>query len=82
LTQGSTLQGIECQFVIGGNQAGPVPQVAAILSRADHRGTIGARTGIQRDQYTLTPGLYCVGRPTGDSSVLVTANYKLTFDAL
>ncbi len=59
-----------------------MPQVAAILSRADHRGTIGARTGIQRDQYTLTPGLYCVGRPTGDSPVLVTANYKLTFDAL
>jgi hypothetical protein len=26
--------------------------------------------------------LYCVGRPTGDSPVLVTANYKLTFDAL
>ena len=59
-----------------------MPQVAAILSRADHRGTIGARTGIQRDKYTVTPGLYCVGKPTGDSPVLVTANYKLTFDAL
>lgn len=59
-----------------------MPQVAAILSRSDHRGTIGARTGIQRDKYAITPGLYCVGRPTGDSPVLVTANYKLTFDAL
>ncbi len=45
-------------------------------------GTIGARTGINRDRYTLTPGLYCVGRPSSDSPVLVTANYKLTFDAL
>lgn len=59
-----------------------MPRVAAILSRTDHRGTIGARTGIQRDKYTVTPGLYCVGRPTGDSPVLVTANYKLTFDTL
>jgi len=62
--------------------AGQVPQVATILSRADQMGTIGACTGIQRDQYTITPGLYCVGRPTVDSPVLVTANYKLTFDAL
>ena len=59
-----------------------MPQVAAILSRADQMGMIGARIGIRRDQYTVTPGLYCVGRPTGDSPVLVTANYKLTFDAL
>ncbi len=35
-----------------------------------------------RDNYLVTPGLYCVGRPTGDSSILVTANYKLTFDIL
>ncbi|MBW6521421.1 MAG: hypothetical protein K0A99_10525 [Desulfoarculaceae bacterium] len=62
--------------------AGPVPQVAAILSWSDHWGTIGARIGIQRDQYTITPGLYCVGRPDGNSPVFVTANYKLTFDAL
>jgi hypothetical protein len=59
-----------------------VPQVATILSRADQMGTIGARIGIRRDQYTITPGLYCVGRPTSESPVLVTANYKLTFDAL
>lgn len=59
-----------------------MPQVDTILSRSDHIGTIGARSGIQRDTYSITPGLYCVGRPTGDSPVLVTANYKLTFDAL
>lgn len=59
-----------------------MPQVATTLSRSDHLGTIGARIGIRRDKYTLTPGLYCVGMPTADAPVLVTANYKLSFDAL
>ncbi len=30
--------------------------------------------------YAITPGLYCVGNPDAQSPVLVTANYKLTFD--
>jgi acetyl-CoA decarbonylase/synthase complex subunit gamma len=30
----------------------------------------------------VEPGLYAVGNPTGDSVVLVSANYKLSFDAL
>jgi len=61
---------------------GPIPRVATILSRLDHLGTFGARTGFTRDNYKVTPGLYCVGNPAGSSPVLVTANYKLTFDAL
>lgn len=32
--------------------------------------------------YTVEPGLYAVGSPDNDSPVLVSANYKLTFDAL
>ena len=32
--------------------------------------------------YTVEPGLYAVGRPTADLPVLVTANYKLSFDRL
>ena len=31
-------------------------------------------------RYTVPPGLYAVGNPTPDAPVLVTANYKLTFD--
>jgi hypothetical protein len=31
-------------------------------------------------RYTVPPGLYAVGTPTPESPVLVTANYKLTFD--
>ena len=32
--------------------------------------------------YRVPPGLYAHGTPNGDSPVLVTANYKLTFDAV
>ena len=49
---------------------------------SDILGTIGARTGLIRSNYRVVPGLYCVGNPTPDSPVLVTANYKLSFDAL
>ncbi len=48
----------------------------------DRLGTIGARTGFTRNNYKITPGLYCLGEPNATSPVLVTANYKLSFDAL
>lgn len=40
------------------------------------------RLGIGRDDYKVPPGLYAVGEPDSASPVLVTANYKLTFDSL
>ncbi|HTP59443.1 MAG TPA: mercury methylation corrinoid protein HgcA [Spirochaetia bacterium] len=40
------------------------------------------RWNIGRDRYRVEPGLFAVGNPTADSPVLVTANYKLTFDKL
>ena len=61
---------------------GPVPRVKTKLEGADHLGTLIARLGIQRNQYKIAPGLYAVGNPDKDSPVLVTANYKLTFDSL
>jgi acetyl-CoA decarbonylase/synthase complex subunit gamma len=33
-------------------------------------------------QYWIDPGLYAVGSPTADSPVLVSANYKMSFDRL
>lgn len=45
-------------------------------------GDCRARLGLDRNTYIVNPGLYAVGYPTPDSSVLVTANYKLTFDAI
>jgi hypothetical protein len=38
------------------------------------------RIGYGRYDYKVVPGLYCLGTPTKDSPVLVTGNYKLTFD--
>ena len=32
--------------------------------------------------YTIDPGLYALGRPDEHSPVLVTANYKMSFDRL
>jgi len=62
--------------------AGPVPRISTTLDAKDLLGTIGARTGFYRNNYKVTPGLYCVGAPESSSPVLVTANYKLSFDAL
>jgi len=61
---------------------GPVPKVKTQLERTDFLGTIIARLGIGRNQHKIAPGLYGVGNPGQDSPVLVTANYKLSFDAL
>ena len=60
--------------------AGPVPGVYDRLSFADRLGAVRARCGIGRDGYRVAPGLYGVGTPTPHSPVLVTANFKLTFD--
>jgi hypothetical protein len=62
--------------------AGPVPRASSLLTAADRLGTLRVRLGIGRDDYKVDPGLYALGRPDEGSPVLVTANYKLTFDVL
>lgn len=62
--------------------AGPVPQVATVLAWRDRWGALGVRLGFGRMCYTVEPGLYAVGAPHEDSPILVTANYKLSFDHL
>lgn len=62
--------------------AGKVPQIAAKLTSTDAFGTCKVRLGINRMNYKVNPGLYAVGTPDSSSPVLVTANYKLTFDTL
>lgn len=52
------------------------------LSAKDKLGAWKVRWGIGRMNYTVAPGLYTVGEPDGESPVLVSANYKLTFDTL
>ncbi|PLX79548.1 MAG: acetyl-CoA synthase subunit gamma [Desulfuromonas sp.] len=38
------------------------------------------RWGFGRDRYRIAPGLYAVGSPDKDAPVIVTANYKMSFD--
>lgn len=59
-----------------------MPQIADHLTGRDHLGSAGARIGFIRNHYLVSPGLYALGQPQADSPVLVTANYKLTFDSL
>lgn len=59
-----------------------VPTVTTKLELPDLLGALKVRFGIGRDHYTVTPGLYKVGKPDSQSDVLVSANYKLSFDML
>jgi hypothetical protein len=52
------------------------------LTSADRWDTFQARVGINRSLHRVKPGLYALGSPTPDSPVFVTANYKLSFNAL
>jgi len=71
-------------FVIGviETAAGKVPQVSATLLPKDRWGHIRARWGVGRMSYTVEAGLYALGEPTPESPVVVTANYKMSFDVL
>lgn len=62
--------------------AGPAPLVSPRLKIRDVLGAWRVRWGIRRNRYRIEPGLYAIGRPEAGSPVLVTANYKLTFDKL
>ena len=59
-----------------------VPRISTRLSRRDAWGAVKVRWNIGRDGYAVLPGLYAVGAPSPDSPVLVSANYKLSFDML
>jgi hypothetical protein len=79
-----SLPGLHQAFVIGAvaSPIGAVPQIAASLTGTDRRGTWKARWGVGRMHYTVEPGLYALGDPHAQSPVLVTANYKMSFDEL
>ena len=59
-----------------------IATVSTSLSLRDVLGAWKMRVGIGRMDYRVEPGLYAVGQPGADSPVLVSANYKLTFDTL
>lgn len=59
-----------------------VPVVSTNLCLKDILGSWKVRLGIGRMNYKINPGLYAIGKPDHSSPVLVSANYKLTFDSL
>jgi len=59
-----------------------IRNVPTELSSGDRIGALKVRLGIGRNNYKIPLGLYSVGDPDASSPVLVSANYKLTFDSL
>ncbi len=73
------------QSFVDGSVAGPsgrIPRVSSALTWCDRWGSIKARWGVGRMHYAVDPGLYALGSPDDGSPVLVTANYKMSFDCL
>jgi hypothetical protein len=75
---------LDQDFVIGSvsTPAGSVPRVSSQLEWRDYWGTVKARLGVGRMDYAVDPGLYALGNPDRESPVLVSANYKMSFDEL
>jgi hypothetical protein len=58
------------------------PGVDSSWTLRDHLGALRVRSSIGRGRYWVNPGLYRLGQPEQDSEVIVTANYKLSFDVV
>jgi hypothetical protein len=71
-------------FVCGALQTaiGDLPEVSASLTTVDRWGIVKVRWGAGRMNYRVDPGLHALGKPDDKSPVVVTANYKLSFDRL
>lgn len=65
-----------------GTDIGKIPVAVTRLNFTDTLGSWKARWGINRMNYIVRPGLYGIGNPDASSIVLVSANYKMSFDRL
>ena len=79
-----SLPGLGQPFVVGSNPSvfGELPRISAKLNWRDRLGSYKARWGVGRMHFTIDPGLYALGKPDAEAPVLVTANYKMSFDRL
>ncbi len=62
--------------------AGKVQQISTVWNNTDVWSTIKVRWSVGRHDYKVKQGLYAVGVPDENSSIFVTANFKLSFDHL
>jgi len=56
------------------------PKIDSQWSQKDYLGALRVRMSIGRNSYQVKPGLYKLGNPEKDAEVIVTSNYKLSFD--
>lgn len=59
---------------------GRIARIATGLTFSDRAGGWLVRWGIGRMSYLVPAGIYAVGQPSAQDPVLVTANYKMSFD--
>lgn len=59
-----------------------IGKISADISRSERWEHFKCRVGAFRDKYIVAPGLYAFGDPDANADVLISANYKLSFDAL
>lgn len=59
-----------------------ITEVTDKLTFSDIMGSFKARLGINRMNFKVSPGLYSLGKPDSNSPVMVTENYKMSFDDL
>ncbi len=64
------------------NEGQTIPIIHTRLNLEDRLGAMLVRIGIGRNKHMVAPGLYGIGTPDSDAPILVTANYKLSFDTL
>lgn len=75
---------VQKRWVIGlvETSAGSIQRVSTQLDIHDVLGSWKCRWSNGRMDYRVDSGLYCVGSPDEQSPILVTSNYKMTFDRL
>jgi hypothetical protein len=61
---------------------GNIKRISTSLTKKDIIGMVAIRLNINRNNYAIEPGLYAIGNPDENSKVIVSANYKFTFDKL
>ncbi|WP_440951533.1 mercury methylation corrinoid protein HgcA [Methanococcoides sp. FTZ1] len=59
-----------------------IRKTASVITFSDRFDHFLGRCGVKREEHIVSPGIYKLGNPTPDSSVFVSANYTLSFDAL
>jgi hypothetical protein len=62
--------------------AGRVARISSAVTFCDRAGAWKVRWGIGRNDFKVPAGLYALGTPGPDGPVVVTANYKMSYDII